>query len=102
MVAARHAAGDLQIDDAVVDPVAGDGLAHDDRERRRRHRHGDAQFRERARQPLHVAALVDHAACPHLADLVDAVGELVAAILDMDAWRRATADSGHSHRRCGT
>ena len=44
----------------------------------------DAQFAKRALQPVHVAALVDQRAAPHLADFVDAVGELVAAILDMD------------------
>ncbi len=45
---------------------------------------GDAQLVERALEPRHVAALVDDAAVPHLADLVDAVGELVAAVLDVD------------------
>ena len=35
-------------------------------------------------EALHVPPLVDQAASPHLADFVDAVGELVAAILDMN------------------
>ena len=39
---------------------------------------------ERTLQPCHVAPLVDDAAVPDLADLVDAVGELIAAILDVD------------------
>ena len=55
-----------------------------------------------------VAALVDQAAAPHLADFVDAVGELVAAILDMDhgvAQRQIAAvdigDAGHRQvNRC--
>jgi hypothetical protein len=32
-----------------------------------------------------VAALVDQAPCPHLAHLIDAIGELIAAVLDMHA-----------------
>jgi hypothetical protein len=46
-----------------------------------------------------MARHVDDVAARHLADLVDAVGELVAAVLDMDAasaWER----SARSHRRC--
>ena len=31
-----------------------------------------------------MTALIDEAPSPHLADLVDAVGELIAAVLDMD------------------
>ena len=50
--------------------------------------------RERALQPLEVPALVDQPACPHLADLVDAVGELIAAILDMDRGLGERHDSG--------
>jgi hypothetical protein len=50
-----------------------------------------------------VARLVDETASPHLADLVDADGELVAAVLDMDgrlAVRDVASidigDTGHS------
>jgi len=31
-----------------------------------------------------MAALVDEAAAPHLADLIDTVGKLIAAVLDVD------------------
>jgi hypothetical protein len=50
-----------------------------------RHRPGDAQLAQRAVEPVDVRALVDQpaVALPH--HLVDAVGELVAAILDVDA-----------------
>ena len=41
-----------------------------------------------------MAALVDQAASPHLADFVDAVGELIAAVLDGDRGLRRAADSG--------
>ena len=55
---------------------------------------------------VHVAALVDQAAAPHLADFVDAVGELVAAVLDMDAGVRerqiAAVDIGDAGHRCLT
>ena len=44
----------------------------------------DAQFAERAGEPRHVPPLVDEPPSPHLADLIDPVGELVAAVLDMD------------------
>ncbi len=49
---------------------------------------------ERAPQARQVAPLVDHAASPYLADLVDAVGELVAAVLDVDHGVARAADSG--------
>ena len=91
---ARHAAGDLQIDDAVADAVARDDLAQHDAERGKRHRHADAQFVERALEPRHVAPLVDQPPSPHLADFVDAVGELIAAILDVDLGVAHAADSG--------
>ena len=102
MIAPRHAAGDLQIDDAVADAVARQHFAQHDAERALCHRHADAQFGERALQPFEVAPLVDEAAVPHLADFIDAVGELIAAVLDMDrgvAHRQIAAvdvgDAGH-------
>ncbi len=58
-----------------------------------------------------MAPLVDDAAVPHLADLVDAVGELVAAILDMNHSLAAgnvpavdigNARQGELQRRSGT
>ena len=83
MVAARHAARDLQVDDTVAHPVAANAFAHHDRQRRLRHRHLDAQLVERAAQAGHVAPGIDDAAAAHLADFVDPVGELVAAIFDV-------------------
>ncbi len=43
----------------------------------------DLQLGKRARQPRHVARLVDEMAAAHLAHLVDGVGELEAAIFDV-------------------
>ena len=77
----RRAAGDLQIDHAIPDPVAPDGFAQDHAKRAQVHGLRHAQLRKRALKPLHMAALVDQAAVAHLADLVDAVGKLEAAIL---------------------
>src|SRR4051812_2835023 len=85
MIAPRHTARDLEVENAVPYAVAAYCLAKHDAERVARHRHGYAQFLERALQPVHVAALINEAPCPHLAHLVDAIGELVAAILDMHA-----------------
>ena len=76
------------------DAVAADHLAQDDAERRRRHRPADAEFAERAVEPRHVPPLVDQPAAAHLADLVDAVGELIAAILDVDRGLAHAARSG--------
>ena len=88
VVPPRHTAGDLQVDDAVAHPIASHGLAQHGAERGARHGHGDAQFAERAHQPIHVAPLVDEPGVPHFADFIDAVGELIPAILDVD--RRLT------------
>src|SRR5579863_3317089 len=81
----RRAAGDLEIDDAVDDAVAPHGFAHHRFQRRVRHRRRDAQLGERAVQARKMQCLVDETAAAHRDDLVNAVGELEAAILDMDA-----------------
>src|SRR6266545_846616 len=103
MVAARDPAGDLHVDDAVVHAVPPDAFAHHEPQGRWCHRPGDLQLTERAPQAIEVAPLVDHPAAPDLAQLVNAVGELVAAILDMDhgvAPRQiATVDIGNARHR---
>ena len=53
-----------------------------------RHRPADAQLARASGRAGRYAALVDQLAVAHADDLVDAVGELVAAILDMHARRR--------------
>src|SRR5262249_53754526 len=87
VVAARYTAGDLQIDDPVADPVPPHALAQHDRKRGLRHGHVDAKLIKRASEPRQVAPLIDHACAPYLADFIDAIGELVAAVLDMDGSR---------------
>jgi hypothetical protein len=65
-------------------PVAADGFAHDVGERRRAHRRFDLQRGERAREPGHMAGLIDKPAVAYLADLIDRVGELKAAVFHVD------------------
>src|SRR6185312_6428206 len=97
-VARRSAAGDLQIDNAVSDTIAAHGFAQDDAERSKRHRLRHSQFTQRAVQPGKMAALIDELAAFYLTDLIVAVGELIAAILDRDLRARmrkiATVDIG--------
>ena len=86
----RGAARHLQVDEAVAHAVAPDGLAHHARP-------GAASLigwamrsspSERASR-CHVPRLVDQPAVAHLAHLIDGVGELEAAILDVHARPRA-------------
>ena len=85
MVAPRRAARDLQIDEAVADPVAGDDLAQDAPQRLLADRRGDAQRRQRRLQPREMARLVDQRAVAHQADFIDAVAEDEGAIQDRHA-----------------
>ncbi len=82
MVAPGDASGHLQVDDAVAHPVAPDGLAQGDGQRRAGHGHGDAQLAKTALQPGEVALGVGQLAFHHGPHFVDPVAELVAAVLD--------------------
>ena len=73
MIPSGHPSGDLQINDAIVQPVPAHAFAHDDRERGLRHRHGDAKLIKRTLEPCQMAPLVDDVSVPDFADLVDAV-----------------------------
>jgi hypothetical protein len=84
VVARRHAACHLDIDDAVVHPIAPEHLAHHGLERRVRHRLRDLELGERAVEALQMQALVDEATPVDGDHLVDAVRELVAAVVDVD------------------
>ena len=100
MVAPRHTAADLQINDAIADAIARNDLPQNNAEGSFGHRRPDLQFTQRALEPREVTALVDQPTLPHLADFVDGVAELVAAILDMHhglAQRQiATVDVSYS------
>ena len=64
--------------------VAVEQLAQDQLQRGAAHRPGDAQLAQGIIEPIEMRALVDHLAVDDRHHLVDAVGELVPAILDMD------------------
>ncbi len=98
MVARGDAAGHLQVDEAVLHPIAPHRFAQHQRQGLAAHRHGDAQLSERALQPGVMALRVGELAAEHRPDLVDPVGQLVAAVLDMHAGlgmgHEATVDVG--------
>src|SRR5260370_5968079 len=85
MLARRGAAGDLEIADPGIDAVAADNLADDDFEGLVLHRRRDAELGERTMQALQVRRLIDEAPATDRDHLVDAVGKLEAAVLDMHA-----------------
>ncbi len=85
MVAPGDAARHLHVDQPVAQAVLAHQLADDEAQRVARHRPVDAQLLQRAVEPVDVWLLVDQLAVADAHDLVDAVGELVAAILDVDA-----------------
>src|SRR4029077_5208786 len=60
-----------------------DGLADDDLERRVPHRRSDAQFGKRAMEAREMRRLVDEVPAIDRDHLINPVGELEAAILDM-------------------
>jgi hypothetical protein len=102
MIAACDAPRNLQIDNSIADAITSDHLPHNDAKRALRHRYSDPQFAKRALEPLKMSPLVDQAATPHLAYFIDAIAELVAAILDVNfgVWERQitaidVSDAGH-------
>jgi hypothetical protein len=83
VIARRDAAADLEVDEAVGDQVLRQGPADHLAQGGPAHRRGDAQLAEAPVQPLEVAGLVGQGAAEHGPNLVDAVGELEAAVLDV-------------------
>ena len=110
MIARRHAAADLQIDEAFVDPVAPHHLVENAIECRAAHRATDPQLAQGPLQALVVPIPVDQPAIEDRNDLIDPIGELHAAVFYMDVGRivrKVTAvdvsDTGHGcsrDRRC--
>jgi hypothetical protein len=84
MVASGRSARHLHIDQPFIDPIAPHGLVQHPGQRFRRHRNGDAQLVQAAMQARHVTVEIGQPAVEHRPDLIDAVGELEAAILDVD------------------
>ena len=87
VVTSRYAARNLQIHEAVSDPIAGDDLAQDAPQRRLANRRGDPQGLERRLEPREMPGLVNQRPVAHLADFIDAVAELKArSTIDTLAW----------------
>src|SRR5262249_11665295 len=84
VVAPGDPAGDLEIDEAVTHAVARDCFTQHHAQRRIRHGSGHVQRLERAVQARHVPPFVDQVPVADLADLVNAVGKLIAAVFDVD------------------
>jgi hypothetical protein len=84
MIASRHTASDLEIKDTAPNPIAANALAHDDCERGGRHGQRYPKLVERTLQTSHVARLVNDPPLPDFTHLVDSIGELITAILDVD------------------
>ena len=86
---ARH----LYVKIAVDDFVAGQNFAQDDFQRARLDRRIDAKLRQGTREPAKMTLFVDKGAVKNLAHLIDAIAELIAAILDRHARVAALAIS---------
>ena len=61
MIARRYAAGELEIDDPVVDAIAAHDLGHHHSERAAAHRHGDLELGERTLKASQMRLQVDEA-----------------------------------------
>ena len=85
MASRRDATGDLHVDNTTVDDsIAADHLGENHPQRPRAHRPGNSQLRQRPAETGQVRLLVDQTAPLNGDDLVDAVGKLVAPVLDVD------------------
>src|SRR5262249_7397968 len=84
MITPRHAARHLDVDQPVAQTVAVHQLADDEAQCRPRNWPGDAQLVQGAIKPVDVRSLVDQPAVADADNLVDAVGQLVASVLDVD------------------
>src|SRR4051794_15565001 len=84
MAPPRYPTCDLHVDNAVAHTVAAYGFAHHHRKRRGGERPCDLELVQGPPQALDVPTLVDQASLSHFAQLVDAIGELVASVLDID------------------
>ncbi len=93
-IAWRRAARHLEIDDSLADLVLPHHLAQHDLQRRVAHRRRDLERVERAVQPRQMQRFVHENPVLHGNHLVDGVGELESAILDMERAPRRAASSG--------
>ena len=92
-IAVRHAARDLQIDQAFIEPVRSDHFADGAQQVVVGERRAHFEFAERPFQPPHMPVIVDQPAAQDGDDLVDAIGKKKAAIEDRNLRRRIPARS---------
>ena len=85
MVAPRHAARNLDIDEPVPDLVPAHGFTEHELHRPGFQRPADPQFAQGPVQPAQMAGHVHDMPAPDFTDFIDAVGELIAAVFDMDS-----------------
>lgn len=93
MIAPGAAAADLQIDEAVDDPVTAQYLPDDGLQGGTGHRSRNAQGVQGPVQTVEMPLRVHQPAGPHAPDFVDGICELEAAILDMNGCERVTAEA---------
>ncbi len=84
MVPSRDAAGHLEIEETVADPVSAQHLPYDMNQRRATHRPAYRKLMQRSPEAIEMPIQVDDEPVPDLADLVDTVGKLIAPILDVN------------------
>ena len=87
MIAPGQAAADLQIDDAFAKPVTARVFMQHDVEGTDRHEQSIPQFRQRTLQTLLLPLAVDQHAVSNGDHLVNALSELVTAVLYMNRGR---------------
>ncbi len=84
MVAPGDAARHLQIEQAVADVIAAECLANHMDQRRATHRPGNSQLAERTVEAIEMPCQIDDQPMANLADLIDAIGKLIATVFDMN------------------
>ncbi len=84
MIARGNTACHLQINNAIFDAVAPDHFAHDHFKRLPLHRRVHLEFVKTAPEAVQMPLFIDHPVVEDRHHLIDPVGKLIAAILDMD------------------
>jgi hypothetical protein len=84
MIAPCDAARHLQVEQAIADMIAAERLANDMDQRRAVHRPGDPQLTERTVETIEMPGQIDDQPMTNLANLIDAIGKLKAAIFDVN------------------
>ena len=84
MIPGRYAARNLKIDQPVLHPVSAHDLSQDKSQGGKAHRLSYPQFSQRPLQPFKMKPLIHEPACPDPAHFIDAVGELISPVLNVN------------------